>query len=453
MATNQPIEIDIFRAGTQTASNGSTFTFSIGDLQQVVNSFNPTIFRPPLILSHDTGGKCDRALAEDELCYGIPDYLKLVGNTLKAGFKKIAPQMVNWVRSGRLHSVSSSFYLPNSPNNPYPGKLSLRHIAALGSTPPAVKGLAALNFNIYSYEEGVVNFDMPVNSVAQLTADLFQRFREYLIGKESLEVAESVLPADAIAQLRSMGDSESMLLAQISNLNMRISELEQEEEDEDEEEEGMTSSYAEMMDYMKAMKAAGMTVADVASATGMSEEDTTSICNGTKKPTPKQKKALNDLLMNNSADMSEREEALRLREEALALRETEIEKQQVTDFVEGLIKQGKIIAAKRDDTVTLLLSCPHNDNVEFSQGSKTPRQALMDSLKDQPSWNYGGEIVTPLNQVAITPNFSAPTGFGVDKRSGDIYRRAIAFCQANQMDANNPEDWQQALEQGAKSNA
>jgi|GEM_PF-1472596 hypothetical protein len=435
-----PIEIEVFQAGKRTASNGVTFNFSIEDLKQVVETFNPSIFRPPLIVSHEIGGMVDGEIADKELCYGIPKYLRLVGDRLKAGFEKIAPQMVEWVRNGQLHSVSSSFYLPNSPNNPYPGKLSLRHIACLGNTPPAVKGLAPLElceFNVYQPEEGVVNFMM--YSPWVITADLFQRFREYLIEKDSLEVAEQVLPSDQIALLRTMGDSTNLLHAEIAELRMRLNDLEMNEDE---------PIYMEMMDYKALMKAKGMSAADVSGATEISEEDIKAFVDGSKKPSTKQKKLLDELLGENSTEMSEAMLALIAREKAIAAKELEFERKEIASFVEGLIKQGKIIAAKRDDTVTLLALTPHNVNVEFaSSGSKSPRQALMDMLNDQPSWNYGEELVTPLAQIPMTPNFNAPSGFGVDKRKSDEFRRAIAFCQANNLDSNNSQHWQEALEQ------
>jgi ribosome-binding protein aMBF1 (putative translation factor) len=438
----KPIEIDIFRAGTHTANNGATYTFSREQLGEVVNTYNPTVFRAPLIVSHNTKGIADHKIADKELCYGIPKYLRLVGGTLKAGFEKVAPQMRQWVKDGMLHSISSSFYLPDSPNNPYPGKMSLRHIAALGASPPAVKGLAPLElceFNVYQLEQGVCEFSMPTNFY-NACADLFQGFREYLIDSESVEVADRVLPSDAIASLRNMPDATEMLRAQVASLQMRCAELEAEEAGEDDE--GM--SYGEMMDYKKMMMDAGMSSADVAAKLGVSEEDVNEIASGEKKPSAKQKKMLDGLFM--SSDMSEREEALRLREEAIAQKEADLEQAEITSFVEGLVKQGKVIAAKRDDTVALLLNTADSSQVSFSQGNKSPRQALMDMLNDQPSWNYGEEIVTPLAATATSPNFSAPSGYGVDKHSGDLFKRAIAFCQSNNLDANNIDHWEQALE-------
>ncbi len=50
------------------------------------------------------------------------------------------------VASGKFKKVSAAFYLPDSPNNPHKGVLSLRHVGFLGAMPPAVKGLKQVEF-------------------------------------------------------------------------------------------------------------------------------------------------------------------------------------------------------------------------------------------------------------------------------------------------------------------
>jgi hypothetical protein len=160
-------EIEIIRTGTHTSANGITVSFDRTDLEEIAANYNPSHFQAPLIISHDTLGIPDRQLAHSEFAYGAPKALKVVGDRLRAVFDKVAPEFVQWVRDGKLLSVSSSVYLRNSPTNPTPGKLALRHIAGLGSSPPAIKGmeplsLAELNFD--EVEDGLVTFSEPVVS-------------------------------------------------------------------------------------------------------------------------------------------------------------------------------------------------------------------------------------------------------------------------------------------------
>jgi hypothetical protein len=146
-------EIEIIRAGTHTSANGIVVTFDRRDLEEIAANYNPSHFQAPLIISHDTLGIPDRQLAHSEFAYGAPKKLKVVGDRLRAVFDKIAPEFVQWVRDGKLLSVSSSIYLRNSPTNPTPGRLALRHIAGLGSSPPAIKGMTPLSLMEVAFDE------------------------------------------------------------------------------------------------------------------------------------------------------------------------------------------------------------------------------------------------------------------------------------------------------------
>lgn len=472
-------EIEIFKAGTRPASNGAMTTISPQDLQEVVDTYNPSYFRAPLVVSqvlgHDIGSYTDKTVSKSkELCHGIPKTLRLVGDRLIAGFDRMSRDFANWVRNKQIHSVSSSFYLPNSPNNPYPGKWSLRHIAGLGATPPACKGLAPLpeppvewqeaggaggqggrggiftpclvSFN--EQEEGVVDFGMGIaimgNSPWAIAADLFQRYREHLIESEDLETADRVLPADQIAALRSMAEVDNDKQMQIYDLQNQIAELRMRAVGDDD------YDYGEDMNYKKAMKDAGMSVADVASATGMSEEETQAIADGTKQPSSKQKKALSKLLgwEDDTTDMSEelkeREADLRAREEALRNREQAIERNEVTSFVEGLVQQGRVVAAKKEDTITLLLNTPNTTEVEFSQstGKKTPRQVLMETLGDRPAWNFSNPVVIPEEPKHQESGRIVP---GATTESVQQHQAILSWCEKNNKDPSNSADYSEGM--------
>jgi hypothetical protein len=160
-------EIEIIRAGTHTSANGIVVSFDRSDLEEIAANYNPSHFQAPLIISHDTLGIPDRQLAHSEFAYGAPKALKVVGDRLRAVFDKVAPEFVRWVRDGKLLSVSSSVYLRNSPTNPTPGKLALRHIAGLGSSPPAIKGMEPLSLAELAFDEGedgLITFSEPVIS-------------------------------------------------------------------------------------------------------------------------------------------------------------------------------------------------------------------------------------------------------------------------------------------------
>ena len=207
------IEIEILPKGVHTSSNGFKLPVSDRELNDLVASYNPANFRAPLIVTHDTKGVPDPKLAESEFAYGVPKMLKRVGDKVKAVFDRVAPEFAQWVKEGKLLAVSPSFYLPDSPSNPTPGKLSLRHIAALGKTPPAIKGMEPLqkafaaNFN--ASDEGVINFSFQATNRTvefcdmgdQLVAQTFQNLRDWMISQFGLEAADRVIPASVVGML------------------------------------------------------------------------------------------------------------------------------------------------------------------------------------------------------------------------------------------------------------
>lgn len=227
------VEIEILPQGTHTSSGGFKLPVSAADLDEVVASYNPSNFAAPLIISHDTQGISDRELGNSEFAFGVPRALKRVGDRIKAVFDKVAPEFENWVKEGKLTAVSPSFYLPNSPHNPTPGKLALRHIAALGRTPPAIKGMQSLQsaFNFSESQEGVVDFafalkpgTLEFGGSDRAVARLLQNLREWLISEYDLETADRTLPGYEVGILAESDDH--WLHRRIDDLETRLQALE-----------------------------------------------------------------------------------------------------------------------------------------------------------------------------------------------------------------------------------
>ena len=105
-----------------------------------------------------------------------------------ADFAQVDDDFAELVKKGRYKKVSASFYPPNHPSNPQPENWYLRHVGFLGAHPPAVKGLAAINFA--DDEDGVVSF----GESDWLLARMLRNLREWLIGKDGIEAADRVLP-------------------------------------------------------------------------------------------------------------------------------------------------------------------------------------------------------------------------------------------------------------------
>jgi len=149
--------IHVFKAGDQTSAQGVQRHFSEKDLEQVVKTYDPSIHEAPLVIGH--AGDNDSLPA-----YGWIKGFSQQGGNLYAdvAFTDTAKDLV---KDGHYRKVSISFYSPDSAINPHKGKWSARHLALLGASPPAVKGLEPFTF---AESDGVFDF-----AVALAPSDIF----------------------------------------------------------------------------------------------------------------------------------------------------------------------------------------------------------------------------------------------------------------------------------------
>ncbi|EFS0442356.1 peptidase [Salmonella enterica subsp. enterica serovar Newport] len=180
--------IHIFRAGTHTDMHGRRINFSDADLNEIAQNYNPALHEAPIVVGHPK---------TDAPSYAWVRGIKKDCDGLKAEPRDIDPQFAELVKNRRYSKVSASFYCPDSPGNPTPGKYYLRHVGFLGAQPPAIKGLKQVSF--VEDEEGVVEF---ADWSLQTTATLFSRIRDFFISQFGLEKTDSVMPDYLIDSLR-----------------------------------------------------------------------------------------------------------------------------------------------------------------------------------------------------------------------------------------------------------
>lgn len=123
--------IEIFKGGTQTDSAGRKHD---GDevINKIISTFKPSDHEPPIVIGHSKNDAPAYGWVED-LKTEIKNGVKI----LSAKFKQVIPAFQDMVKKGLFKKRSISVY-PDG---------SLRHVAFLGATPPAVKGLENLNWN------------------------------------------------------------------------------------------------------------------------------------------------------------------------------------------------------------------------------------------------------------------------------------------------------------------
>lgn len=169
-------QIEIFKAGKRYDANGKLIEITADQLKQTVETYNPEFHEAPLVIGHPKS---------NNPAWGWVKGLSLEGDVLKADVDEVDAEFAEMVKDGKFKKVSAAFYLPDSPNNPHKGVLSLRHVGFLGAMPPAVKGLKQVEF---------AEDDLFVEFSDWGQASLFARMREWIIGKFGIEEADKALP-------------------------------------------------------------------------------------------------------------------------------------------------------------------------------------------------------------------------------------------------------------------
>ena len=199
--------IHIFRPGRHTSMQGATIDFGESDLIATANAYDPARHEAPLVIGHPRA---------DAPAWGWVGGLTADGGGLFAAPRQLDPAFAEMVRAGRFKKVSASFYTPDSPHTPGPGVYYLRHVGCLGAQPPAVKGLAPVNFAEGDTDEGCVSFDFAESpGLLRWLADLFRGLREYVVEKDGAETADRAIPSYAVSGLQEMAAASAAQAAEI----------------------------------------------------------------------------------------------------------------------------------------------------------------------------------------------------------------------------------------------
>lgn len=180
--------VEVFQAGRQTDSAGRSRHFSEADLDQVIANHSAAD-AAPIVIGHPK---------TDDPAYGWTGELKRAGASLFARFKNVEPEFAKAVEAGRYRK--RSVRLADTDKG-----LQLLHVGFLGATPPAVSGLAAMN---YATPAGATVLDFEMDAVTpSVTARMFRRLRDWMISTAGLETADRVLPDYAIEDLDERADA------------------------------------------------------------------------------------------------------------------------------------------------------------------------------------------------------------------------------------------------------
>ena len=319
---------ELFRTGRHTAASGATLSFSEDDLRAAAAAYDPAVHEAPIVIGHPK----DNAPA-----YGWVKSLDFAEGSITAVPDQVDANFAEIVAAGRYKKRSASWYLPDSPNNPKPGTLYLRHVGFLGAQPPAIKGLREVSF---SEAEGTVEFSDYESWGFSSIAGLFRSLRDTLIEKFGVDTADKALSNYMIASI----DDASKAAA----------------------------------DAAKKEAAAG--AASVGVMPAFSEEDPMKIEELQARVTALE--AENTALKANQkpADFAERESGLAAREAAVAAAEAKAARATVEGRVDAAITAGRLLPAQRKHTVDFAMGLADADAViDFGEGDKAKKVSLREA--------------------------------------------------------------------------
>ncbi|MBU0970623.1 MAG: hypothetical protein KKC20_08240 [Proteobacteria bacterium] len=205
--------IEICKAGTWTAKNGSKVTLTTGDLDNVVASYDPTVREAPLVFGHPE---------DNQPAFGWAQKLKRSGEILLAQFQKVPEAVKELVRAGHYKKVSISLGAD---------KKTLRHVGLLGAVQPAVPGLKDVKF------EGEDGLTIEFSNQPDPNKTNFNQTKEDDVEKKELEeklAAEEKARKEAEDRAKASDDkakaaekelSESKQKAREGELETRIDKL------------------------------------------------------------------------------------------------------------------------------------------------------------------------------------------------------------------------------------
>ena len=212
--------LEVFRVGEHPVSETESLNFSEEMLKASVEAYDPKLHEAPLVVGHPKN---------DDPAYGWVKKAKLIGGKFVTENDQVNPEFAELVSSGAFKKISASFYPIGSKYSPKPEVLYLKHIGFLGAKPPAIKGLAGIEYQhsfaedeeLVTIEFSEINF-MDWDDMHQ--AMQWQRLRDWMASQFDLETANQVIPIEFIDSLKISAAQDDMVYAPKPEMQMDYSE-------------------------------------------------------------------------------------------------------------------------------------------------------------------------------------------------------------------------------------
>ncbi len=319
--------IHIATLGTHTAMSGAKVNIDTSFCEDVISTYDPKLHEAPLVIGHPKS---------NGPAYGWVQAISFSKDGLHVDPQQVNPEFGEMVEGGAFKKISPSFYAPDAPGNPTPGKWHLRHIGFLGAMPPAIKGLQAVQFS--EEEDGILTIEFGEQDPSTLSR-ILRSIRDFFIDKHGQEEADKAISPWDLEHLE-------RLAAQPDTTDPAFSENPEPETEE---------------------------------TPAVPADDPR---NGQSAPDAAAKTAELD---KREADITARENAMKTKEDDMAkAAEAEADKKAETEaeeFAESLVKKGKLTPAQKPGAVTLVKDLIKRDgSIDFGEGEGD--KPALDVLKD-----------------------------------------------------------------------
>jgi len=345
-----------------TAMEGVTIDFSDALMQDIAACYDPNLQPAPLVFGHPK--------TEDK-SHGWVDAIEFSDKGLYATASQVSASFAEAFEKGEYRTVSASFFMPKSPNNPVPGKFYLRHIGALGAAVPAIKGLDAVQFSDAEGDILTVDFaDISGWTIADIGRG-FLNLKKFLLSKFDPEEVNAVIkdfPAEGLI------------------------------------EEGA----------YQAGKEAGETISETSSS--FSDPNTSKEDDMTKEDLAAQKAALDKerAAFEKEKAAIETEKASFADQKAMAM---------ATAFIAPLVTAGKILPTEEPQMVSFMAGLSAEETVSFADGDKETAKSQVTIFK---------EFLTTLPPRVSFAEATGDAGNTIDFSDSDSLSNAVRTYIAEQ---------------------
>lgn len=373
-------DIEVLKPGTYWDANGNRVDVTAADVAELAGAYDPDLLDSPAVVGHPK---------QNHPAYGWMRNLRVDGDVLLCDLIDVDPEFADSIKAKRYKHRSLAYFGRASKGNPKPGTLYPKHLGWLGAKAPAVRGLKevalAADDDAIVIELSSPSWSWRLQWALRNIADTFRRQREAAIAQGGAEAADALIP------------------------NYVVDEL---------------TSLATQIDADIAAEA-------VEVAPHFASPDN----QGGQMATPEEIAAREAALAQREAALAAREQSIGDKEVALAAAETEARRKADTDFVQGLIADGRLRPTEKDDVLAELAALDDLDTtIELSgpeDGQKiklSPHGALRRRLSAAPKLVELGPYVDKGGPGADgVIEFAAPDGMAVDAGRLAVHQRALAY--------------------------